>query len=73
MDDAACRGLDTNLFFPERGDQGVPGIVARVCGSCPVQGGCRDFAMARWGEQGIWGGLTHDERKTIKRRERRAS
>lgn len=71
MDGAACRGTDTGLFFPERGDGAVPETIAALCRACPVLVDCRSYAMRRWSEQGIWAGMTHEERKNLKRRERR--
>jgi WhiB family redox-sensing transcriptional regulator len=72
MDAAACRGMDTARFFPERGAQTVPEDIARVCRTCPVLEECRIYAAVRFDLQGIWAGLNHDERKRLRRR-RRAS
>lgn len=72
MDAAACRGMETARFFPERGAQSVPEDIARVCRACPVLEECRAYAVVRFDLQGIWAGLNHDERKRLRRR-RRAS
>lgn len=73
-DGAACRGMDTNRFFPERGAQSVPEDIARMCRSCPVLDDCRSFAVARFELSGTWGGMTYDERRRLRRQiKRRAS
>jgi WhiB family redox-sensing transcriptional regulator len=59
-DHAACKGLDTNLFFPERGDMLGTRIAIRVCETCPVQTECRDYSL-QFSENtisGIWGGMS---------------
>lgn len=66
--DAACRGMDPALFFPERGD---PAHAARaVCADCVVRAECAEYGMAE--RDGIWGGLNGNERRAIKRTKRRA-
>lgn len=34
-----------------------------VCANCPVQEKCRDFAIQNREDQGIWGGMTFQERR----------
>lgn len=64
--DAACIGLDTNIFFPSmpNHDKGPrPDIWAparAVCGVCPIQSRClNDHMRERFG---MWGGTTPEER-----------
>ncbi|WP_235618814.1 WhiB family transcriptional regulator [Embleya scabrispora] len=71
---AHCRNSDTHpeLFFPD-GETTTHHLaqIARakaVCAQCPVQGPCGDWALARPSEAGIWGGLTENERRALKRR-----
>jgi WhiB family redox-sensing transcriptional regulator len=72
---AACRDTDPALFFPV-GTTGpaVDQILAakRVCNSCPSQTACLEFALATNQDSGVWGGLTEDERRTIRRARVRA-
>ena len=72
---AACRDTDPALFFPV-GTTGaaVDQIVAakRVCNACPSQTACLEFALATNQDSGVWGGLTEDERRTIRRARVRA-
>lgn len=72
-DRAACRGMDTDRFYPPRGVIGVPDDIAALCATCPVRTPCAAAALARPGEQGIWGGTSQAQRRRILRRERRAS
>jgi WhiB family redox-sensing transcriptional regulator len=65
---AACRGADTNLFFPERGDTAAVQAAKAICRSCPVLELCRQHALSHPAERGIWGGLTASER--VKARQR---
>ena len=70
---AACRDIDTDLFFPA-GDTGPAAVKIQkakaICRRCPVQEDCLAFAMAFYQEYGIWGGLTEDERRVLRRRRR---
>ena len=71
---AACRNLDTNLFFPS-GDTGEALDQAdqarAVCAQCPVQVDCVEFALATNQHDGIFGGLTAEERRSLRRRRAR--
>ena len=42
----------------------------RVCGQCPVTHECLEFALGTNQESGVWGGLSEDERRALKRRAR---
>jgi len=73
MEDAACRepGVDPELFFPvsESGPAVRQVAAARaVCGRCPVQAPCRDWALRAGEPAGIWGGTTPEERRVLRRR-----
>jgi WhiB family transcriptional regulator, redox-sensing transcriptional regulator len=70
-DGAACRDADPEIFFPE----GTAGPVlleidrARaLCAECPVRARCLDWALRHGAVFGIWGGLTEDERRAVRRR-----
>ena len=68
---AACIGHDPELFFPA-GETGpaVAQIRAakKICGSCGVQGDCLAYAIETNQAAGVWGGLTEDERRPVRRR-----
>ncbi len=40
----------------------------RVCDQCTVQQACLDYALDTNQDSGIWGGLTEEERRVIRRR-----
>ncbi len=64
LEDAACRGLDPELFYAEGG-----AAVARakaVCASCDLRLKCLEWAICRE-EFGVWGGTTARERAAIRR------
>ena len=67
---ATCRGKDPELFFPV-GSAG-PALAqiaeAKKTCRCAVRGACLVFAMATGQEHRIWGGLTEDERRRLRRR-----
>ena len=68
---AACRGTDTTLFFPEDDDEIA--AAQQVCAGCPVQQECLDHALGAREQMGIWGGATERERRRIIRQRRRSA
>ena len=70
-DRAACLDEDPELFFPI-GNTG-PAILqieeARaVCMRCEVREECLQWALESGQDHGVWGGLSEDERRALKRR-----
>ena len=71
---ALCRDEDPELFFPI-GTTG-PAVVQieqakAVCRRCPVTESCLDWALRSGQDSGVWGGLSEDERRALKRRQAR--
>lgn len=72
----ACRDMDSNLFYYEDQERG-PAKEARiakakaVCQGCSVKTECLEFALEINERYGIWGGLTEEERQSVKRRRQR--
>lgn len=67
---AACRGMDTDLFYPEgrgRTLRAREQIAKGVCLDCPVARQCREAASSLPERYGIWGGLTEGERGWARR------
>ena len=70
---AACIGMDTNLFFPDKGDGRHEGSVTQVdvakvvCARCPVRADCLDYAIRTHQKHGVWGGKTPKERRPLTR------
>jgi WhiB family redox-sensing transcriptional regulator len=63
-DFAACRGLDPNVFHPERGAETTS--PKSVCVECSVKTECLSFALTNYEKHGIWGGLSERERRAIR-------
>jgi WhiB family redox-sensing transcriptional regulator len=65
---AACRGMDSSLFFSPDGENGLPRRAREeqartVCRRCPVRDECAAFAFGTRQLYGTWGGLTEEERQ----------
>jgi len=70
-DGALCRDTDPALFFPvgTTGNALVQIDQARnVCGECKVTSDCLNYALDTNQDSGIWGGLTEEERRVIRRK-----
>lgn len=66
-DRAACRDLDTSLFFPDEGDYVGVEKAKQFCAACPVSWECFSYAVWTNPSAGIWGGTTPDERRRFRR------
>jgi WhiB family redox-sensing transcriptional regulator len=74
-DKAACLTADPELFFPV-GNTG-PAVdqidkAKTVCARCTVTEICLQYALETGQDSGVWGGLSEDERRALKRRAARA-
>ncbi len=72
---AACLTEDPELFFPI-GNTG-PALVQideakAVCRRCDVVDACLRWAIETGQDSGVWGGMSEDERRALKRRTARA-
>ncbi|MCU1521828.1 MAG: transcription factor WhiB [Arthrobacter sp.] len=72
---AACLDKDPELFFPV-GNTG-PALLQieeakSVCRRCPVVDTCLQWALESGQDAGVWGGMSEDERRALKRRAARA-
>ena len=70
---AICRDEDPELFFPV-GTSG-PALLQiaeakTVCRRCPVVTECLTWALESGQDAGVWGGMSEDERRALKRRSR---
>jgi len=65
QDRAACRGADTDLFFPERGESTK--TAKATCAQCDVRSACLDFAIAHRIKFGVWGGMSDRQRRQVMR------
>jgi WhiB family transcriptional regulator, redox-sensing transcriptional regulator len=72
---AACATADPELFFPISYSGPALAQVTRakaVCARCQIQPQCLRYALDAGPVQGVWGGMTEEERRRLLRRERRA-
>ena len=71
LQQAACRGMNPNLFFPEH-DNGrkaykVDQQAVDACAKCPVVEQCADWAV-KHEAHGYQGGLTENQRAQIRKK-----
>ena len=67
---AACRGMDVNIFFPRRGETEKAKQAKRICSTCPVIEECREYSFElaqEFDTIGIFGGLASINRKHMMR------
>jgi WhiB family transcriptional regulator, redox-sensing transcriptional regulator len=71
---ARCKDEDPELFFPI-GTTGPAAIQTEraksVCMRCDVRSDCLEWAMATGQDAGVWGGLSEEERRALRRARRR--
>jgi WhiB family redox-sensing transcriptional regulator len=72
--EANCLDQDPELFFPV-GNTG-PALfqieeAKLVCNACDVRGTCLAWALETGQDHGVWGGLSEDELRSMKRRNAR--
>ena len=70
VDDAACRGVDNDLFFSLDEDDQRQAL--ELCRDCPVQQECLRYAIEEREVYGIWGGMREADRRSLIRDHRRA-
>ena len=72
---AACLDADPELFFPTGSTGPALGQIEEakaVCGRCEVVERCLTWAIEFGQDVGVWGGLSEEERRALKRRAARA-
>lgn len=67
---AACRGMDSKVFYPEAGSTAAGAIAYQaaraICSGCPVSTQCQEAGAGE--AYGCWGGVTPVERRQARRR-----
>jgi WhiB family transcriptional regulator, redox-sensing transcriptional regulator len=71
--DAACRDLDSAMFFHPDGERGVSRErreerAKAICAGCPVRAQCLEHSLRVEEPYGIWGGMAETERHSRRRR-----
>ncbi|MFI7450606.1 WhiB family transcriptional regulator [Nonomuraea sp. NPDC049714] len=59
----ACKSSDPELFFPLAPSPVQEAQAKAVCATCQVLTECRSYALKAGETDGIWGGLTAEERR----------
>jgi WhiB family redox-sensing transcriptional regulator len=73
---ARCLDEDPELFFPVGTTAPARAQVERaksICRACPVIEACLEWSLATAQDAGIWGGLSEEERRRIRRARRRSA
>lgn len=69
---AACVGLPSEVFFPDKGQHITEGA-RRVCGGCEVRNDCLAYALAHRELAGIWGGKSERQRQGMATKRRKTA
>lgn len=70
---AACRGIDPNIFYPASDDDADAEPAKAICDLCAVREACLEHALGVREKEGVWGGCTERERRRIIRQRRRTA
>lgn len=71
---AVCRDEDPELFFPVGNSGPALAQIAHakmVCHRCPVLAQCQEWAFESGQDAGVWGGMSEEERRALKRANKR--
>lgn len=66
--DIGCKDADPDVFYPPTYRAGSVALAVSICAACPLQSVCRGWALSVGEPEGVWGGLTPDERRVLRRR-----
>jgi WhiB family redox-sensing transcriptional regulator len=70
LDQAACRDMDPERFFPESGEQTKAAEAKAICASCQVRDQCLELAVNAAGgldhDHGVFGGTLPAERSQLR-------
>lgn len=73
QDKAECASIGGDMWFAEKDEQSTIREAKQICRtSCEVQDQCLAYALAFDEPFGIWGGMTANERRDLKRQRRTA-
>lgn len=68
---SACTDMPSDIFFFLEGERGEPrrtreAIAKAICATCAVITECREFALSAQEPYGIWGGLSEEDRMSLR-------
>lgn len=64
--DALCAQTDPDMFFPGKGDHIAAKAARTVCNACLVAAECLAYALRTYEDEGVWGGMTAQQRKKMR-------
>lgn len=67
-EESACATTPGIDFFPDPTDLAAISAAKALCATCPVAGECLTWAIETNQTEGIWGGHTPTERRSLRRR-----
>jgi WhiB family redox-sensing transcriptional regulator len=70
---AACRGIEAEVFYPVTEDEADAAPAKEICAGCSVRQACLEYALAHREREGIWGGASERERRRIIRQRRKSA
>jgi hypothetical protein len=65
MQSALCAQIDTEIFYPDRGDSASADMARKICRMCDVKKQCLQYAVDNNERHGIWGGTIERERRPM--------
>ena len=63
--DPLCSQVDTELFFPKKGDYYTAQVAKKICRQCPHLQECLEWALVNE-RFGVWGGTNAKDRQRIR-------
>lgn len=68
FDNPLCKYTDPEIFFPETSNLNSTVSAIKICKQCDHEVACAAYAIVRPSIIGIWGGLTHTDRRKMRRK-----
>jgi WhiB family redox-sensing transcriptional regulator len=72
MDQGTCRAYPKSWFYPNARNSPYVGFdpyqrARKVCAACPVRDTCAEYACTNNEQHGMWGGLSPEGRRAVRR------
>jgi WhiB family redox-sensing transcriptional regulator len=65
FEDPLCSQVDTELFFPDKGDYYKAQVAKKICRRCPHLQECLEWALVNE-RHGVWGGTNARDRMAMR-------
>jgi WhiB family transcriptional regulator, redox-sensing transcriptional regulator len=67
FESAACRSVDWDLFFPEKGESHLTLKAKKICAVCPIITTCRDYVLSHPDiNYGVWAMMSPREYRNLR-------